>query len=277
MKNYQNDYLSEFEQEFEMEFEADSENDEFENDEFENDEFELDSENNDEFENDEFENDEFENNTFGTSDRGYEQRLYEIFTSNYESELEYENAFNEVLHEMEQDFFWKKLKKFGKGLIKKVAPMAKGLLSQLPGGGKIFDVLKGITSDPRSFLRTAIKQFGPMALNAVIPGSGVVAGALLNNEVQSNPNAARQAARNTVAMAKQAYSGLANGMAQMPASNNVNQMRTQLQSIAQNAVNQIKRSGLNSTNRGKHQLVNRKVMNLDGGRYKIVTSVYKMR
>ena len=279
MKNYNNDYLSEFEQEFELEYESESLNNESENNEFEfeNNEYELSNESNGELEySSEFENNESESENYefeNNSETNFESRFYELFTSNFESELEYENSFNEIMHEMEQEYFWGAIKRGISKIGKIVAPFAKNLISSFPMGGKIFDLLKTLTSDPRSFLRNAIKQFGPMALNAIVPGSGAALGAIMNREV-ANTNQARQAARDTVALAKQAYTNLASGMAQLPPTSNANAFRNNLQTLAQNSFNQAKTT---MRKKGKHKLVGRKIIAINGGLYKVVTSVYRVR
>jgi hypothetical protein len=283
MRNYQNDgNLSEFEFEFEGDFENDEfENDEFENDEFEqvNDEFEYDGETNylNEFENDEFEfeENEFENDGESDTERRYERRFYELFTNNYESELEFETGFNEILHEMEQDYFWKKLKSFGSKALKGIMPIAQQVLKQIPGGAKFAPLLQSLTSDPRSFLRNAVKTFGPMALNAIAPGAGSVLGAVMNSEVTVPSGTAKQAAKDTVAMAKQAYSGFANNIAKIPPTSNPAQLKNSLQTAAQNAVQGAKAGVMSGGgNRRKHKLLSRKMQKVGG--YKIITSVYKL-
>ena len=53
----------------------------------------------------------------------YAERFYELSEREYESELEVDEEVNGLLNEMERDFFFgglkKRLKKAGKGLLKK--------------------------------------------------------------------------------------------------------------------------------------------------------------
>ena len=117
------DYLSEFEREFELEFESNALNNE-NTYELEND-HELEHDNEYEFEGDHESEGDHEFEFQGEST--YESRLYEILNNNYESELEFENNLNEVLHEMEKDYFFGSLKKWVKrkgglkGLLAKYA------------------------------------------------------------------------------------------------------------------------------------------------------------
>ena len=280
MRNYSNDYLSEFEKEFDMEFEtdtmesaygSDSENDLL-NSEFENDfEFEEDTESSDNFEmeNDEesdylseFEEDDFGiNNNYGRSisrDREFENRFYELFTNNYESEMEFENDFNEILHEMEKNYFWGGLKKLGSKAFKFAMPLAQKALKNIPGGEKYAGLLQSLTTNPRNFLRNAIKTVGPMALNAVAPGAGSVLGAVMNSEVNVPQNKAKQAAQDTVAVGKKIFTDFANNIAKIPPTGNLQEAKNSLSSAAkaalQGAVSQMKQRHKNEYS-GRHKRV----------------------
>ncbi|GAB3558326.1 hypothetical protein [Spirosoma fluminis] len=284
MKGYQNDYLSEFEQEFEMDGESTGSYNEFE---LVNDESEIDSEweTDQEFESptgsdseadylSEFEADgEFESdNEFENTPEGrYEARLYEIFTNNYENEFEFENDFNEVMHEVERDFFWSKLKKWGK----KLAPLAKTALGAIPGGGNLMTAIKQVTKDPRGLLKTLAMKFGPQALNAIVPGAGVALGAVLGNQEMETDEAARQAARDTVALAKEAYTNFADEISRTSFSRSMPQARAQMNQAAKNAFRKAQRTVRLGSATARYKRVDRKVKDANNGLYKIVTITYK--
>ena len=210
MRNYSNDYLSEFEREFEMEFETDTLNHENEF-EFENlQEFE----NEDEFENvHEFENeDEFE----FQDENSYESRLYEALNSNYESELEFENSLNEVLHEMEKDYFWGSLKKW----VKKKGGI-KGLLAKYGKKLPIVSAANALSSVARGDLRGAVKSIAGNGLLktglSMIPGGGVAARGLdMANKLlgdSETPKVSMDNVKQAVAVGKDAYDNLARQLA----------------------------------------------------------------
>lgn len=289
MKNYQNNYLSEFEQEFELDSESTDSYNEFEtvNDEFESEgeyetfdsegDFESNDENNylSEFETDnEFEVDnEFED----TPEGRFEARLYELFTNNYESDFEFENDFNEIMHEMERDYFWGGLKKKLGGLAKK--GLSAGLKA-LPIEDKWKKMIGGLAKGQLPSMSSLIKTLGPK-LAQFIPGVGPIAstamGAMMNSEV-SPQNQAKQAAQNTVALAKQTYSNFANGLANKVApSNNINQLRGQVQNVAQNAIKSAHNTVRLGSTKYRYVRVNRKVEDttVQGKPGKKVTIWYK--
>jgi hypothetical protein len=205
------DYLSEFEQEFELEFESesfDNENDfeldnEFESDnayEFESDS-EYDSESDSEFE---FEAD------------SYESRLYEILNNNYESELEFENNLNEVLHEMEKDYFWGGLKKW----VKKRGGIG-GLLAKYAKKLPITSAAQALSSVARGDLRGALKNvmsndLFKTGLSFIPGGAAAVKGLDMANKLlgdSETPNVPMEKIKQAVAVGKAAYDGLAKGLA----------------------------------------------------------------
>ncbi|MBN8821882.1 MULTISPECIES: hypothetical protein [unclassified Spirosoma] len=286
MKAYQNDYLSEFEQEFELDNESPDSYNEFElvDNEFDNEgswetDNEFDSEGNYDVQNEadylsEFEtDDEFENDDEfdSTPDGRYEARLYEIFSNNYENEFEFENDFNEVMHEIEKDYFWGALKKWGK----KLAPLAKGILKAIPGGGTLTTAIQQITKDPRGLLKSLAMKFGPQALNAVVPGAGAILGTVLSNQEMTSPSAARQAARDTVALAKQAYTNFADGISRSNFSRNFPQAKAQMNQLARSAFKKAHHTVRLGSANSRYRRVGRKVRDEQNGLYKIVTITYK--
>lgn len=224
MRNYSNDYLSEFEREFEAEFEADEidgENEfEFEAD----DELEDDSEF--EFEGDyDTENDlEMEFQT----DNSYETRLYEILNNNYESELEFENNVNEVLHEMEKDFFFGSLKKWMrkrggiKGLLAKYA-------KKLPISGAINAISAAARGDFRGALRNIASNGLLRTGLSFLPGGGIAAKGLdfVNRFANSNSETEQASMENVqeaVAVGRTAYDNLARNLVNAESEQDVREM-----------------------------------------------------
>jgi hypothetical protein len=204
------DYLSEFEQEFELEFESetyDNEND-----------FELDNEYDSEYDN-EFESDsEYDSehdNEFEFEADSYESRLYEILNNNYESELEFENNLNEVLHEMEKDYFWGAAKKW----IKKRGGVG-GLLAKYAKKLPIASAAKALSSVARGDLRGALKNVMSndllkTGLSFVPGGAAAVKGLDIANKLMGDseaPNVPMEKVKQAVAVGKAAYDGLAKGI-----------------------------------------------------------------
>ena len=245
MTNEKN-YLSEFEQEWNSDGEtADVHNNEFELDN-EEDEFEItasnDSETDNEWENDnELENDnEFETDNEweddhkwessderefepdGGANRRYEQKLYSVLNDDHESELEFEQQLNEVLHEMEKDYFWGSLKKrwnkFKRGGLFKTL---KGLANKSPFG----DVLKQVTSLARGDIKGMLKGLAGQALAAAVPGGGV-AKQLLNLETPINNANPKKSAQIINSTAKAAYANLINGMGTIASANQLQKIKT---------------------------------------------------
>src|SRR5688572_8004090 len=289
MRDFQNNDQSEFEREFEFEDELTDTLNEYEGDasefEFENDEYELDNELNSENEyNDEFEVDneadylsefedeyELDNEFENTPDARFERRLYEVFSNNYENEFEFENDFNEVMHEVQQEYFFnlKSLKKIGR----KLAPIAKMALKTMPGGGNLLNTVKQITKNPRGLLKTLAMKFGPMALNAIAPGAGVALGAVLNNREMDD--AARQAARDTVALARESYENFADEISKTNFNGSLPAVKAQLNTIAKRSFKKAHNTVRLGSDKYRYRKVNRRVENKRNGMYKIVTITYK--
>jgi hypothetical protein len=207
------DYLSEFEQEFELEFESGT----FDNE----DDFELDNAYDSENDNDfEFESDneyDSENdNDFEFEADSYESRLYEILNNNYESELEFENNLNEVLHEMEKDYFWGGLKKW----VKKRGGIS-GLLAKYAKKLPIASAAQALSSVARGDLRGALKNVMSndllkTGLSFVPGGAAAVKGLDMANKLMGDseaPNVPMEKVKQAVAVGKAAYDGLAKGLA----------------------------------------------------------------
>ena len=246
------DYLSEFEQEFELEFESetyDNEND-FELD----NEFESENDNEFEFESDsEFES-ENDNEFEFEAENSYESRLYEILNNNYESELEFENNLNEVLHEMEKDYFWGGLKKW----VKKKGGVS-GLLAKYAKKLPIVSAAKALSSVARGDLRGALKNVMSndllkTGLSFVPGGSAAVKGLDMANKLlgdSETPNVPMAKVKQAVAVGKAAYDGLAKNLASAQTPQDIKDMGKK---ALQQAVQGVKSGAMNGlTNGGKRR------------------------
>lgn len=138
---------------------------------------------------------------------GYAERFYELSQREFESEAEVDNEVNSLLNEMERDFFfkglWKKVKKAGKGLLKKGLKLAEGLPS--------FQAIKGITSLARGDLKGLLGSLAKTGLGAVVPGGGVALKAL-GFESSEDPEANREAWENYVDLSRRAFENLARNL-----------------------------------------------------------------
>jgi hypothetical protein len=225
MKN-KNDYLSEFEQEWNSDQESYVQTDEFElDDEFEqgdSEEFESDNdaETDDEFEtDDEIEaNEEFESDDeFETDDNGefeistdlevnpkYTSKLQAVLGGNHESELEFDQELNTVLHEMEKDYFWGGLKKkFNKFKKSGIFSTLKKIANKTPLG----DAIKQYTALARGDIKGMLKGLAGQALTTMVPG-GAAAKQLLNLELPVSSSDPRKNAQVINKVAKNAFSNL---------------------------------------------------------------------
>jgi hypothetical protein len=170
------DDLSELEREFELEMD-----DEFElGDDSEVEDSELDDQEfQEEFETDlqgeaEYEEDEFELGDQETGD--YAERFFELSQREFESESELDNEIEGLVNEMERDYFFgglgKRLKRAGKGLLKKGIKLAAG---QIPA----LQAFKALTDLSRGGLKGLIKNYGKTLITAGlsgIPGGSLLAG-----------------------------------------------------------------------------------------------------
>lgn len=191
--------FSDLEQEFELEMESDQDAGEAE---LSDEEFESAGS-----------DDELDDRTDESSD--YAERLYELSTRQYESESEAEAAVNDVLNEIEQDFFFNKIRKgwskFKKGTLGKL--VNKGLkfaAGQIPA----LQALKGITGLARGDLKGMLGGLVKAGITSAIPGGGVALNALnsLGFKETEVPEENREAWDNVVGVAREAYDHLVNNM-----------------------------------------------------------------
>ncbi|MCA1811133.1 MAG: hypothetical protein LC623_03870 [Halobacteriales archaeon] len=225
--------MSELESELEMELEQDREAmaSEFEGEAEAEQEFEL-HEAEAEFEG-EFEGEaEFEG---PVSSGEFADRFLELAEREFESPAERELAVDRLVHEMEQEFFWK-------GLAKKLLPAGKALLNtglKLAKGTPIGQVANGVTQLARGNLKGALGSLGKAALGSgIIPGGQILVPALsaMGFEAEQPRDARRQAWNTYVNVSRRAYSNLAKNLT--PAAN----QPAAAAAIAQRALNTALRS-----------------------------------
>src|SRR5215467_2362016 len=145
----------------------------------------------------------------------FANRFYELSTRTYESEFEMDDAIDSLVNEMEREFFFKKLgkklKKAGKGLLKKglklVGKTVGNVLSKTPIG----NVVKGVTQIVRGDIKGALGSLAKAGLQTALPGVGtaaVAAADALGFEVE-NPEKNRQAWERYVLVSRETYDYLA--------------------------------------------------------------------
>ena len=144
----------------------------------------------------------------------YAERFHELSQRQFEAESEVDDAVNGLLNEMERDFFFKglrkKLKKAGKGLLKKGLKLAKGLPA--------FQAVKGITQLARGDLKGLLGSLAKAGLGAAIsavPGGAAILPALkaLGFEAaEDDPEANKEAWRNFVGVSREAFDSLAQNL-----------------------------------------------------------------
>jgi hypothetical protein len=220
-------FLSELEAEFEAEFDSEQEpNNEYETDSEQDNEYELENEADDEYELDnetdseyeanpeqdnEFELDNEADNEFEASyepeGRSYESRLQQLLTHRGDNELEFDQELNQVIHAMEQEFFFKGLKR----LARKGLRAFKAIAGRTPLG----QVISTATSLARGNIRNALRRAAGLALrvgSGFVPGGALLgssAARALNLEVATSQESPAAKARGLVQLAQRSYQNLA--------------------------------------------------------------------
>jgi hypothetical protein len=189
LRHFNESDLSELEQEFELEM----------------DEMELDQEEEAEEEFEDSAEYEDQQNEFEATEESavYADRFYELSQMGYESETEVDERVNELLDEMEQDFFWKRIKRGAKGFIKnaiKNLPAVKGL--------------QGLAKLASGDLKGTLKSLAGAAIGSVIPGGAAVLPALnaLGFEASEEPGVNREAWGNYAEVCREAFEHLAQNL-----------------------------------------------------------------
>ncbi len=139
----------------------------------------------------------------------YADRFYELSLREFEFESEVDDAVNELLAEMEQDFFFRRLargiKRRAKKLLRKGIKLAKGL--------PVFQAVKGITQLARGDLKGLLGSLAKAGLGAAIsavPGGAAILPALrgLGFKETDIPEENREAWNNFVNLARDAFGHL---------------------------------------------------------------------
>lgn len=230
---------NEFELESDNEFESDNENDS---------EFELDSESDNEFENDSESDNEFESDNESGEDysgtRNYESRLSRLLSQGSDSELEFDQELNDVLHEMEQEFFFKGLKKWAKKGLKAF----KSIAGKTPLG----QMVSVASSLARGNIRDMLRRAASLALKhgaGFIPGASALspfAARALNLEMEADQEASISKAKDLVKLAQHSYQNLASQID--PRMTNARTAKSMAQSAINKAFASVRQS--NRYNRG---------------------------
>ncbi|MBI5215383.1 MAG: hypothetical protein HY960_06480 [Ignavibacteriae bacterium] len=148
----------------------------------------------------------------------YAERLYELSTRSYENEYEVDQEVDRILNEMERDFFFKglgrRLKRAGKGLLKKGWRMMKSKGLSFIKGNPLFQAAKGVTSLARGNLKGFLGTLAKTGLKGVlsaIPGGSVALPVLkgLGFEHAGDAQNQKEAWRNYVHLTREAYNNLA--------------------------------------------------------------------
>ena len=141
----------------------------------------------------------------------YASRFYELSQREFESESDLDNEINGLVNEMERDYFfggiWKKLKKAGKGLVKKGLKFA---TSQIPA----FKVFQAISQLTRGNLKGLLASIAKAGLTSAIPGLGA-AGPVLSSlgfEASEDQESGREAWNNFVEVSREAFDDLAQNL-----------------------------------------------------------------
>ena len=144
----------------------------------------------------------------------FANRFYELSSRTYESELEMDDAIDSLVNEMEREFFFKKLgqklKKAGKGLLKKGLKIVGNVISKSPIG----NVVKGVTQVVRGDIKGALGSLAKAGLQTAIPGVGtarVAAADALGFEAD-DPDKNMQAWKRYVLVSRETYDYLARNL-----------------------------------------------------------------
>jgi len=144
----------------------------------------------------------------------YADRFLELSAREFESAAEVDQGMNEVLDDMEREYFFgaigRGLKKLSKNkLLRSLAQ--KGLKA---GVGKFLPGLQGALQLARGNLKGALLNFGKQALGSVVPGGGAALDAVkaLGFGAGEQEMADREAWDNYVTFAREAYEHLADNV-----------------------------------------------------------------
>ncbi|HKR00635.1 MAG TPA: hypothetical protein VJT09_08175 [Pyrinomonadaceae bacterium] len=199
-----------------------------------------------EMEGDEFE---IEEETGDEETGGYADRFYELSERGYESEADMDHEVNDLLNEMERDYFFgglkKRLKSAGKGLLKKGLKYAAGKVPALKA-------LQGITQLTRGNLKGFLGSLAKAGLASAIPGGMAALPALkaLGFDPLGDSEANRDAWNNYVEVSREAFEYLAE---------NLNEQADNPMEATRLATNAF-RAGLKKAHGRRHGLRHRRVI-----------------
>lgn len=151
----------------------------------------------------------------------YAERFYELSTRAFESESEVDAAVNDLLGEMEREYFWGGLKKAlkkvpVKKLLKKGLSVVKGLALKHPA----LQGLKSLTQLARGNLKGMLGSFAKTAITTLLsshPAGAAILPALraLGFEATEDPEVNRAAWQNFVEVSREAFDHLGTSMTEI--------------------------------------------------------------
>lgn len=139
----------------------------------------------------------------------FEDRLYQTLNSSLSHEQNMEMEVHQLLNEMEQEYFFGKLKKLASsGLLKKLAMLHPGGMAMKLASMVPLNKVRGLLSN--KLLQTAA-SFIPGAGPLISKGMGIATNLL--NKVPQSPKIPREQVQELVQLSKNAYENLAHEVA----------------------------------------------------------------
>ena len=228
--NKHDDYLSEFEQEFELDYSLSANEQSDFMGEFDENEFELENsedshaslKNEWELEEEEYEYDDADADAEAWEyppEQEYENRLYNVLNSRMDNEFEMDQEVDRILNEMEQDFFFKKLKSIGKQFLNSAGgQFVKKIAKNSPLGTAIGALSKVARGDIKGVIKAVVNNGLLKHAAGFLPGGSLISkGMDIVSKLENNqiPGISRDQLGRAVQFAKSAYGHLANEMPQV--------------------------------------------------------------
>jgi hypothetical protein len=147
--------------------------------------------------------------------REFVERLREISGRQFESSAEVDEAMNEVLDDIEREYFFGPIGRGLKNLRKSklLTSLAKKGLKL--GVNKFFPGLQGALQLARGNVKRALLDFGKQAIGSVVPGGGVMLDAAAKSiglGGSGDPAQERETWENYVGLARESYEHLADNL-----------------------------------------------------------------
>lgn len=146
----------------------------------------------------------------------FAQRFFELSTREFESESELDNAVNEILNDMEQEYFFKELMKEMKRIGKGISAIAKKRLRSYKGF-TVMQAVKSITQPARNNLKGTLGTLAKAPLKGALAAPSV--GADLDSALsalgfgsEEGVEQNKKAWRNFSAICREAYDYLARNL-----------------------------------------------------------------